>query len=184
MNNIGTQEIITDRLILRRFTLDDAESMYENWAKDSEVTKYLRWPPHENVEVSKRLLNQWVESYHDLSYYSWAIAFKEDNIPVGSIGLNTVSEIDEAGEIGYCIGKSWWGKGVMTEALKAVIRFCFDDVGFNRLETDHSVNNPASGRVMQKAGMLFEGIARQKYKSNLGFQDCKLYSILKDDYRK
>lgn len=184
MNTIGTQLMITKRLVLRRFTVDDAKDMYENWAKDSEVTKYLRWPPHTNVDVSRGLLSQWVASYADLSYYSWAIALKENNIAIGSIGIMEVSKVDQSGEIGYCMGKSWWGKGLMTEALKAVLQFSFEEVGFNRLEAVHSINNPASGRVMQKAGMTFEGIARQKYKANLGFQDCKIYSVLKQEYRR
>ncbi|MDF2631895.1 MAG: GCN5-related N-acetyltransferase [Caproiciproducens sp.] len=184
MNNIGTQEIVTERLILRQFTVDDAKDMYENWAKDSEVTKYLRWPPHTNVDVSRGLLRQWAASYTGLSYYSWAIVLRENNMAIGSIGIMAVGETDESGEIGYCMGKNWWGKGFMTEALKAILRFSFEEVGFNRLEASHSVNNPASGRVMQKAGMKFEGIARQKYKANLGFQDCKIYSILKQEYRR
>ena len=182
MKNIGTQKIITDRLILRRFTVNDAEDMFHNWANDSEVTKYLRWPPHLNVDVSRKLLNEWSSSYSDLAYYAWAITLKENHMVIGSIGIMDVSENDERGEIGYCIGKNWWGNGVMTEVLKAVISFGFHQVGFNRLEADHSINNPASGRVMQKAGMVYEGIAMQKYKANLGFQDCKLYSILKDDF--
>lgn len=181
MKNVGTQKIITDRLILRRFTLDDAENMFNNWANDPEVTKYLRWPPHLNIGVTTKLLDEWIGCYNDLAYYSWAIALRETDIVIGSIGIMGVSEVDESGEIGYCMGKKWWCKGLMTEALKAVISFSFEQSGFNRLEADHSVNNPASGRVMQKAGMTLEGIARQKYKANLGFQDCKVYSVIKDD---
>jgi len=184
MINTGTQEIVTDRLILRRFTLEDAENMFNNWANDPEVTKYLRWPPHSDVDATRKLLAEWIACYDDPAYYSWAIALKENDVVIGSLGIMGVSEIDEAGEIGYCIGKKWWGKGFMTEALNAVISFGFEQAGFNRLEAGHSIHNPASGCVMQKAGMTLEGIARQKYKANLGFQDCKLYSILKDDYRK
>lgn len=183
MKNIGTQEIVTERLILRRFTENDAENMFHNWANDPEVTKYLRWPPHSDVEVSRKLIRQWISEYVNLDKYEWAIALKENNAVIGSIGIFGVSEVDESAEIGYCIGRAWWAKGIMTEALKAVIVFGMEQVGFNRLEADHSIHNPASGRVMQKAGMTFEGIARQKYKCTLGFQDCKLYSILKDEYK-
>lgn len=180
MNNKGTQEIQTERLILRQFTLDDAQDMYQN-AKDPEVTKYLRWKPHKSLQESIDLLKEWIKSYPNPDFYSWAIARKEDNRIIGCIGILGVSEIDDSGEVGYWLGRNWWGKGIMTEALKAVIRFVFEECGFNRLEADHSVNNPASGRVMQKAGMTFEGIAREKYKANAGFQDCKIYAILKKD---
>lgn len=184
MKNIGTQEINTERLILRRFIENDAENMFHNWANDPEVTKFLRWPPHEDVEVTKNLLKEWVANYADPTRYEWAIALKENDMVIGSIGLFDISEIDESGEIGYCIGRAWWGKGMMTEVLKAIIAFGIEQVGFNRLEAGHSVHNPASGKVMQKAGMTYEGIARQKYKSMLGFQDSKFYSFLKDDYKK
>ena len=183
MKNRGTQKIITERFILRRFTVNDAEEMFHHWANDPEVTKYLRWPEHQNIEITKKILDEWVANYDDSTYYSWAITLKENDMVIGSIGIMNVREVDECGEIGYCIGKSWWGKGIMTEVLKAVISYGFHETGFNRLEADHSINNPVSGRVMQKAGMVYEGIARQKYKANLGFQDCKLYSILKDDFQ-
>lgn len=184
MKHVGTKTIQTERLLLRQFTIDDAEAMYENWAKDPEVTKFLRWQPHANLEVTRALLRDWVSSYEDPSYYSWMIVLKDGNVPIGSIGILDVSEIDESAEIGYCMGKAWWGKGLMTEALKAVLQFGFAEVGFNRLEAYHSVNNPASGRVMQKAGMTFEGIAKQKYSTNLGFHDCNLYAVLKQEYLK
>jgi len=183
MKNRGTQKITTERFILRRFTVNDAEDMFHNWANDPEVTKYLRWPEHQNIEITKKILDEWVANYDDSTYYSWAITLKENDMVIGSIGIMNVREVDECGEIGYCISKSWWGKGIMTEVLKAVISYGFHETGFNRLEADHSINNPVSGRVMQKAGMVYEGIARQKYRANLGFQDCKLYSILKDDFQ-
>ena len=69
----------------------------------------------------------------------------------------------------------------MTEALCAVIRYAFDSAGVNRLEAFHSVRNPASGAVMRKAGMLLEGRARQKYRSHMGYEDCDLYGICRDD---
>lgn len=181
MNSIGTQTVETQRLILRRFTEDDAQNMYDNWACDPEVTKYLRWAPHQSVEVTSGLLKSWVALYKEPNYYHWAIVLKENDMPIGSIGILDVSELDDSGEIGYCMGKNWWGQGLMTEAAKAVIDFAFKKAGFHRLEAYHSVNNPASGRVMQKAGMTREGVSRQKYKCAMGYQDCVLYAILQQD---
>jgi len=93
-----------------------------------------------------------------------------------------VNETDLCGDFGYSISRKYWGQGIATEALKAVLKLAFETVGFNRIESYHSTKNPASGKVMQKAGMKFEGLARQKYKSNVGFEDSNLYSILKEDY--
>lgn len=182
MNFVETKELNTGRLVLRRFTVQDAPDMFQNWANDPEVTKYLRWQPHASMEVTANLLAEWVKNYNDPNYYHWAIVLRESGKVIGSIGILDPSCSDQRGEIGYCIGKAWWGQGLMTEALLAVEDFAFEDVGFNRLEAFHSVNNPASGKVMQKGGMRFEGTARQKYVANAGVQDCSMYAVLKEDW--
>ena len=94
-----------------------------------------------------------------------------------------VNESDMCGDFGYSIGKKYWNMGAASEALKEVLKFGFEVVGFNRIESYHSINNPASGKVMQKAGMTLEGLARQKYRSNAGFEDSYMYSILKEDFK-
>lgn len=90
-------------------------------------------------------------------------------------------EIEEA-EVGYCIGEEYWRQGIMTEALKAVIRFLFEEAGFNRVCARHDTDNPNSGRVMKAAGMQYEGTMRQAGKNNRGICDCTLYAITKDQY--
>lgn len=182
MNSVGTKELDTKRLLLRRFTEQDAPDMFRNWANDPEVTRYLRWQPHTGVEATADLLAAWAKNYGDPNYYHWAIVLKENSQAIGSVGILEVSCGDESGEIGYCLGRAWWGQGLMTEALSAVEAFAFEQVGFNRLEAFHSVNNPGSGRVMQKCGMQFEGTARQKYRASAGAQDCRMYAVLKEDW--
>lgn len=183
MLNKGTIKIETKRLILRRFTIDDESNMFNNWASDNNVSKYMRWPTHKNKEETKNVLNNWIDSYKNESFYQWAITLKENDEPIGAIGLFVVNENDSCGDVGYCIGKKYWGQGIVTEALNAVFNFAFETIGFNRIETYHSINNPASGRVMQKSGMIFEGLAKQKYKSISGFEDSNMYSILKKDFK-
>jgi len=184
LNHNGTVKIETERLILRRFTVDDADSMFTNWASDNEICKYMRWTRHENKEETKKKISRWVASYSKKSFYQWAITLKGNDEPIGAIGLFVVNEFDLCGDVGYCISKKNWGQGIATEALKAVLNFAFEIVGFNRIETYHSINNPASGRVMQKSGMVFEGLGRQKYKSICGFEDSNMYSILKEDFKR
>ncbi|MFZ5969069.1 MAG: GNAT family N-acetyltransferase [Bacillota bacterium] len=179
----GTIEVETERLLLRRFAINDAEEMFTNWANDRDVCKYLRWAQHEDLEETKAVINRWLDSYDKSSFYLWAITSKENGELIGSIGLFVVNESDLCGDVGYCIGKKYWGRGIAAEALKAVLNFAFINVGFNRIETYHSVNNPASGRVMQKCGMTFEGLAKQKYKSTVGFEDSNMYAILKVEYK-
>ncbi|MFT9496972.1 GNAT family N-acetyltransferase [Anaerosolibacter sp.] len=183
LNHQGTIEIETERLILRRFTANDAKDMYRNWASDREVCRYMRWAQHESVEETMAVINGWLNSYDKTSFYQWAITLKNINKLIGAVGLFIVNESDLCGDVGYCISKNYWGQDFATEALKSVLDYAFMIVGFNRIETYHAVNNPASGRVMQKSGMMFEGHARQKYRSNLGFEDSDMYAILKQDYK-
>lgn len=183
LNHKGTVAIETERLLLRRFNADDAGSMFENWTNDPEVCRYMRWQPHKNVEETSKVLSGWMGRYANESTYLWAITLKGNDEPVGSMILVVVNESDLCGEIAYCIGRKYWGKGITAEALKAVLCFAFGDVGFNRVEAYHSVNNPASGRVMRKAGMIYEGRARQKYWCASGFQDSDMYGIVKEDFK-
>jgi len=143
----------------------------------------MRWARHENKEETINKISSWVDSYSNKSFYQWAITLKENDEPIGAIGLFVVNEFDLCGDVGYCVGKDYWGQGFATEALKAVLKYAFEVIGFNRIETYHSIKNPASGRVMEKCGMTFEGLARQKYKNVQGFEDSNMYSILKEDFK-
>jgi len=83
--------------------------------------------------------------------------------------------------MGYCMSRAYWRRGIMAEALSALIGFLFDEVGFNRIEADHDPNNPASGRVMEKAGMTFEGTMRRAGLSNQGIIDVSRWAVLRSD---
>lgn len=151
MKHLGTKQIETKNLILRRFTIDDAEAMYKNWASDDEVTKYLMWPTHTDVEVSKVVLKSWIENYDRDDFYQWAIVYKENGTePIGSISVVSSDDKVMKAHIGYCIGKRWWNRGITSEALKNVINFLFDEVGMQRIDSRHDSRNPHSGDVMKK----------------------------------
>lgn len=183
MEHIGTKNIETDRLLLRPFRIDDAQSMYENWASDSEVTKFLTWPVHESVEVSKDILLDWISHYSEKDYYQWAIVPKEnEDKPIGSISMVHKDDDIKMVHIGYCIGHKWWHKEITSEALQAIIKFFIIDVGMNRLECRHDTNNPNSGKVMLKCGMKYEGTKRQGDWNNQGICDSSEYSILANEY--
>ena len=178
LNHQGTKVIETPRLLLRPFVVGDAQAMYENWASDPEVTKYLTWPPHGSVEISRTILAQWVSSYQKADFYQWAIVLKELGEPIGSISVVSHNDDLKKAEIGYCIGKNWWRQGITTEALVAVMDFLFDEVGMNRLEARHDPRNPQSGNVMKKAGMVYEGTSRQSDRNNQGLCDACHYARL------
>ena len=183
MNHKGTITLETNRLILRRFRLDDAQAMYDNWASDPEVTKFLTWPIHGNVEISRSILQSWIDAYADNDTYQWAIVLKENgDFPIGSIAVVHQQEDINMVHIGYCIGRSWWHQGITSEALAEIIRFFMEEVGANRVECRHDSNNPNSGKVMAKCGMKPEVILRQADRNNQGICDCCMYGILAQDY--
>ena len=181
MNKTGTQRIETHRLVLRPFTVDDAEDMFTNWASDPEVTRFLTWPPHQNVDGTRWLLGQWTSHYDDGAYFQWAIEWKETGAVIGSIAVVKLEEAIESAEIGYCLGRAFWGRGIMPEALRAVMDYLFDTVGLNRVWAGHDVNNPKSGRVMEKAGMKKEGILRASGVNNQGIRDVAIWAALRED---
>ena len=180
----GTQTIETSRLILRRAVRDDAEPMLRNWASDSEVTKYLTWPTYEKVETAHQILDLWASEYEKPNYYQWMIVLKELGEPIGSISVVRQNDRVEEAEIGYCIGSHWWHKGIMTEALNAVIEYLFIEVGMNRVAARHDPNNPHSGGVMRKCGMKYEGTHRACDRNNQGICDAAQYAILRSEWKK
>ncbi len=182
MKHLGTKNILTARLILRPFQTEDAEPMFRNWASDPEVTKFLTWPTHKSVEITRMVLESWVKDNENPERYHWAIVLKELGEPIGSISVVKINDKTQSVDVGYCIGKSWWGQGITAEALKAVMAFLFDEVGMNCIRAWHNLHNPNSGRVMKKCGMTLEGIWRAAGVDNQGVCDEVWYAILKKEY--
>ncbi len=181
LNKTGTQTLETHRLILRRFRIEDAEDMFNNWASDPEVTKFLTWPTHQNMDTTSWVLNDWIPRYEDGGYFNWAIEWKETGRVIGGIAVVRLEEAIGEAEIGYNLGRAFWGKGIMPEALRAVMDYLFDTAGVNRICAGHDVNNPKSGRVMEKAGMKKEGIRRGGGINNQGICDVACYALLRSD---
>lgn len=182
MQNIGTQEIETERLLLRKITMNDASDMFNNWASDKEVAKYLTWDAHETIDVTKEIISMWEKELEEDDCYRWCIELSETKEVIGTIDVVKLNVDLESAVIGYCMSKKYWNRGIMTEALIAVQDFLFQHVGLNRVEAYFDTRNPASGKVMEKSGMSFEGIKRQVAKDNEGnFCDISMYAILKSD---
>ena len=177
----GTETICTKRLILRRFAVDDAQAMFENWANDERVTRYLTWCPHQSPKATRQLLEIWCAAYDNPNTYNWVMEY--EGTPIGNISVVRISEISEWAELGYCMSYAYWNRGFMTETAKAVINFLFSEVGVNRIEISHAFKNPASGRVAQKCGLTFEGTKREYFKASTGeFFDISYYGILRKEW--
>lgn len=183
MNHKGTQQIETDRLLLRRFTERDIQASFRNWTSDEKMTEFLRWPAHSSVEVTRKVMSEWFAAYEKVDFYQWAIEVKDR--PDGVIGAISAGEANErvgSVQIGYCLGTRWWGQGIMTEAFAGIIPFLFEEVRVNRIAAQHDPANPASGNVMRKCGLVYEGTLRQADFSNKGIVDAAVYGLLARDF--
>lgn len=174
MTHCGPIIIETPRLTLRPFAESDAQNMFSNWASDPEVTKFLTWPTHESVEVTRKVIGFWSDR-DNLTNYNWCIALKPNDEAIGSIAAVAIDEESESLEIGYCISKRFWGQGIVPEAAKALIKTLFQRTGAKRITAKHDLNNPNSGKVMQKAGMRF--LETREAENNTGKCTVAVYAI-------
>ena len=183
MNHMGTVEIETERLLLRKFTECDTLAAYNNWTSDEKVTEFLRWPTHNSIDITKNILLEWINNYEKKDFYQWAIVLKEyGDEPIGTISIVDKNEKLDIVHIGYCIGSKWWNKGITSEAFLGIIPFLFNEVKVNRIESQHDPNNPNSGKVMIKCGLTYEGTLRKADFSNKGIVDASIYSLLASEY--
>ena len=146
---------------------------------------HVTWDAHESPEVTQQSIARWVENYQNMDFYKWGICLKENpDSVIGDISVVDMDEAVNACEVGYILIKDYWGQGLMTEALKAVLNYLLQDAGFNRVIAIFVTANPASGRVMAKAGMSYEGTFRQAVLHKGQVKDFSVYGILKSDLEK
>jgi ribosomal-protein-alanine N-acetyltransferase len=164
--------------------MEDAADAFRGWFSDPEAAMYMRWDAHSDISQTQNFIARVVDDYEKPDFYRWAISLKNDNKAIGAIGLHIESEYDSVADVSYTLSKAFWNQGIVSEALKAVVQYAFVEVGVNRIEAFHASANPASGKVMLNAGMKYEGHARQKYRSHKGYEDCDLYAVVAEDWRR
>lgn len=141
--------LTTKRLILRPFELTDDKAIFENWANDPEVTKYLTWNAYTDINKTKEILSLWVKQYEKPERINFGIVLKETKELIGAIDV--VGYIDGIPVIGYCLSRRYWNNGYMTEAFKEVIEFLFS-LNHTTIRVDAIVENIASNKVIVKCG--------------------------------
>lgn len=154
------------------------ECIIYNWACLEECSRYFPWSACADVAVYKNRVALWVDNYSDDLYFNWLIERKESKEVIGIINLHNVDEDSQSAETSYILAPKYWGQGIMTEALKCVLRYAFDEVRLNRVEADIFAGNIASEKVLTKCGMQREGISREKYCKDGAFIDSIQYAIL------
>jgi RimJ/RimL family protein N-acetyltransferase len=181
MNSIYFPILKTERLTLRAFTLEDAKDV-QRLAGDkliADTTLLISHPyPDGEAEI-------WIGTHNELflkgTDYIFAITKKENEELIGAIGLN-VDVGTKIGELGYWIGVPFWNKGYCTEAVKALLKFGFNELKLHKIHAHHFINNTSSGRVLLKSGMKLEGVLKQHIMKDDNYIDIKTYGILKSEF--
>lgn len=173
--------IQTDRLLLRKLTLHDAEAVFA-YSRDPEVARHVLWDAHRTIGESRAYIRYMLRRYRMTEPASWGIELKESGFIIGTIGFMWIQDDNRAAEVGYSLSRNYWGRGIMTEALGAVLDYSFNTLNLNRVEAIHELANPASGAVMRKCGMLHEGTLREKLMNKGRYVDVELYAALRRDF--
>lgn len=172
--------IITKRLILRPWKQDDLYDFY-NYCKNPEVGPCAGWEPHKNIDESYRVLQTFIKSEE-----VWAIEYRENGAVIGSIGLHEDKKRANAKSkmLGYVLSKDYWGKGIMTEAVKSVIGYVFGSTDIEIISVYHYPFNIRSKNVIEKCGFRYEGTLRSASRLYNGMlYDDVCYSITKEEYK-
>lgn len=171
----------TERLNLRPMTLGDAADMFA-YASDPAVTRHTSWPAHAGIDESRAQLARVVARYEHGEVAGWGVEHLADGRFIGTAGYLRWDVEDRCAEVGYAMSRAYWGQGLMTEALRAILAFGFEHMQLNRIEARCDAENIGSYRVMEKVGLQYEGTLRQRLLKDGTFVDVRLYSILRREY--
>ena len=177
----GLPVLETADLILRPVRMSDAKDIFR-YASDPEVARYVMWEPHRSISDTRAYIRYIRSMYRRGLPSSWAVVHRTSGHVIGSIGFVGYSPVHHAADVGYSFSREYWNRGYATQSLKAVVDAVFRSLPLNRLEAQHDVRNPASGRVMQKSGLRQEGILRGRVLNKGEFADVALYAILRSDW--
>ena len=173
--------IVTDRLTIRPVRMTDAQDIYD-YSRDPEVARHVLWDAHRSIHQTRAYIRYLLRQYRNAAPGTFVIALKDTGKVVGTIGFMWVQPENRSAEIGYSLSRAYWNRGIMSEALAAVLRFGFEKLNLNRIEAQYECDNPASGRVMQNAGMRFEGTLRQRIYNKGRFADVNLCAAIRQDF--
>jgi len=168
--------IETRRLVLRPWELSDAPAIYR-YRSDPEIYRYMRPEPPASPDVVAESIRLWSELRPEDRTPMWVIALNEEGV-VGLIGFTRLDRANSSAYLTYEVARQHWGKGIVTEAVRAVLGHGFGTLGLNRIAAYCWEGNMASRRVMEKAGMRYEGTLRQLAYAKGAYRDMRFYSVL------
>ena len=150
-----TPVLDSNRLVLRPFKKSDANDVYKCWESDPDVAKYMFWTSHNDINKTKEWIDFEIGQIENEGWYRFALVLKENNELIGTVILYYDDEVD-CYEIGYNLGKEYWGKGYGTEAVSKVIEFAIDKLGITEIVGRFAKENIASGKLLYKVGFIYE----------------------------
>lgn len=181
MNKFGTRTLNTQRCCLRKLKVSDAPNLYRNVSSDDKVSQYMSWEQYRNEKQVEEYLYKWQEYYAQNECY-WGIFLKERDVLIGTIYLCDENENANVGFISYCLGSKYWGNGYMTESVKIVLNYAFNDLGYNNITTFCAESNYRSQNVLKRLGFKYEATLRMRDKTAFGYEDCLYYSLLNVEF--
>lgn len=168
----------TPRLIMRDLKLSDLDDLYE-YASDPEIDHHVPWEHYKNIEEARTNLKEYIEEYEKDGLGAWGIEHRADKKLIGIINTSIPHRINRRVEVGYTIARKYWGQGLATEALQAVIQFGFEKMDLVRIEAVVLPENTASAKVLLKAGMQFEGLLRNYQVWKGKPCDLQMYAVVR-----
>lgn len=177
----GTKLIETNRLILRKITMNDSNDLFINWGSDIKTNEFLTFKCHESEDTTKKMINYWLKKYQN-NGYEWGIVLKDTNEMIGIISADTSYKYSTI-EIGYSISSKYWNNGYTTEAIKEIINYLFKECNYKIIEAIIPSDNIASIKVAEKCDMKLEAALKDRYKDKINGKICNLliYSIFNND---
>ncbi len=175
--------LYTPRLVLREMKPADADAIL-SIRGDIRVTRLNSGEPMKTIDEANELVSQMEQAYIDQKRLDWGMALKDDpkRTIIGRCGYNYWLRRDRRASIGYDLGFAYWGSGYMTEAVRAMVTFGFEEMELNRIEADTDVENHGSMRVLEKVGFQREGLQQEQYFEWDAFHDLVLFGLLKKDF--
>ena len=175
--------LYTERLLLRPMHPMDAEDMFDH-AKRPEVTRYLLWREHEDISFTRDYLNYIGRRYALGDFYDWAVVERESRRMIGTCGFTKIDTANNSGEIGYVLNPDFHRQGFGSEAVRAVLKFGFEELSLNRIEARFMQGNEASLALMRSVGMTFEGYMRDLILVKGSYRTVGISSMLRSEYEK
>ena len=175
--------IDANRISLRWISSQDVDALY-NIFSNPEVMRYWSTPPLPDRDAAVELMNEIQEGFRQQTLLKWGIARRADDALIGTTTLYNMDFSNRRAEMGYALGREYWGQGYMAEALQALLAYCFEVLDLRRIEADVDPRNAASIQTLERLGFQREGFLRERWEVDGEIQDALFYGLLREEWKR